>query len=99
MKRVLCVWEDAGDLDDGPWTYRKDAKASEPFIFHQVGFLYELTAEAVVLTQCVGVDQMSPRTRIPAGMVRSLIELQDGAPLKLPRRRVLKTAVAEKATQ
>jgi hypothetical protein len=90
MKPVLCVWEDASDLDDGPWTFRKDAKPSEPVIFHQVGYLYEITADAVVLTQCVGVDQMSPRTRIPAGMVRSLVELTEGTPVKIPKKRTKK---------
>jgi hypothetical protein len=90
MKPVLLIWEDAGDLDEGPWTERKEAKPSEPFIFHQVGYLYELTPEAVVLTQCVGTDQMSPRTRIPIGMVRSLVELNEGQPVKIPKKRTKK---------
>lgn len=87
MKLVKVVWEDAQDLDDGPWAYRKDAKPSEPCIFHQVGYLYELTPEAVVLTHCVGDEQMAPRSRIPAGMVKSLVELKEGQPVKLPRKR------------
>ena len=87
MTPVLLVWEDAHDLDDGPWTDRKEAKPSEPCIFHQVGYLYELTHEAVVLTQCVGDEVMSPRTRIPIGMVRSLVELTEGSPVKIPKKR------------
>jgi hypothetical protein len=87
MRLVKLVWEDAGDLDDGPWTFRADARPSEPFIFHQLGYLYELTADAVVLTSCVGADQMGVRSRIPIGMVRSLIELTEGAPVKIPKRR------------
>ena len=87
MKLVRVIWEDACDLDDGPWTFRKDAKASEPVIFHQVGYLHEITAEAVVLTACVGVDQMGVRSRIPAGMVKSIVELVEGEPVKIPKRR------------
>ncbi len=87
MKAVLCVWEDAGDLDDGPWVFRKEVKPSEPFIFHQVGYLHELTPEAVVLTSCVGAEQMGVRSRIPIGMVRSLVELKEGVPVKIPKKR------------
>lgn len=87
MKLVKCVWEDAGDLDDGPWVTRSEAKASTPFIFHQVGYLYELTPEAVVLTSCVGEEQMAVRSRIPVGMVRSLVELKEGPPVRIPKQR------------
>jgi hypothetical protein len=87
MKLVHLCWEDAGDLDEGPWTFRADAKPSTPFIFHQVGFLYELTPEAVVLTACVGEEQMGPRSRIPMGMVKSLTELTAGEPVAIPKRR------------
>lgn len=87
MRIVCCIWEDAGELDEGPWTFREDAKPSSPFIFHQVGYLYELTHEAVVLTACIGEEQMGPRSRIPRGMVKSLTELVSGEPVALPRRR------------
>jgi hypothetical protein len=90
MKAVLCVWEDASDLDEGPWTPRKDAAKPEATIFHQIGYLYELTADAVVLTACVGQEQMGVRSRIPAGMVRSLVELNEGQPVKIPKRRTKK---------
>lgn len=87
MKVVLLVWEDAAELDEGPWTFRADAKPSAPVIFHQVGFLFELTPEAVVLTACVGEEQMGTRSRIPMGMVRSLTELTPGEPVAKPKRR------------
>jgi hypothetical protein len=87
VKIVACVWEDAGELDEGPWTFRVDAKPSTPFIFHQVGYLYELTPEAVVLTACMGEEQMGPRSRIPMGMVKSLTELVNGEPVAIPKRR------------
>jgi hypothetical protein len=92
MKIVHLVWEDAGDLEQGPWTYRDEAKPSAPFIFHQVGYLYELTPDAVVLTPCVGDVQMAPRTRIPRGMVRSLTELKPGKPVAIPKRRKARKA-------
>jgi hypothetical protein len=87
VKLVCLVWEDAGDLDEGPWAWRSEAKPSTPFIFHQVGYLYELTPDAVVLTACMGEDQMGPRSRIPIGMVRSLTELLHGEPVAIPKRR------------
>lgn len=87
MKRVVCVWEDASDLDDGPWTPRKDAAKAEPTIFHQVGYVFELTPDALVLTACVGDEHMAPRSRIPLGMIRSLIELVEGDPVKLPKKK------------
>lgn len=87
MKVVHIVWEDAGDLDEGPWAFRADARPSAPFIFHQVGYLYELTPDAVVLTACIGDEQMGPRCRIPMGMVRSLTELVNGEPVAIPKRR------------
>jgi hypothetical protein len=86
MKLVQCIWEDAAELDGGPWADRKGAQPSTPTIFHQVGYLYELTHDAVVLTACVGEDQMGPRTRIPRGMVRSLVELTLGEPVKIPKK-------------
>ena len=92
MKLVRCVWEDAGELDEGPWAYRATAVASTPFIFHQVGYLYEMTHDAVVLTACMGEHQMGPRSRIPIGMVRSLVELIEGGPVKIPKKRKPKVA-------
>lgn len=87
MRRVLCVWEDASDADIGPWVDRGTALPAEAIIFHQVGFVLSMTSTEVVLTACVGEHQMGSRTRIPAGMVRSIIELVDGEPIALPKRR------------
>jgi hypothetical protein len=87
MKLVAVVWEDAAELDEGPWADRASAKPSTPVIFHQVGYLFELTPDAVVLTACIGEEQMGPRSRIPAGMVRSLTELLHGEPVAIPKRR------------
>ncbi len=87
MRIVQLVWEDAGDLEEGPWAQREEAKPSTPFIFHHVGYLFELTPDAVVISSCVGEEQMAPRTRIPIGMVRSLTELVSGDPVAIPKRR------------
>ena len=87
MKLVLCVWEDAAELDEGPWAHRATEVKNEPVIFHQVGYLHELKSDAVVLTACVGIEQMGPRTRIPIGMVRKLVELTEGEPVKIPKQR------------
>ncbi len=89
MKVVLCIWEDACELDRGAgeWVYREDVEPSTPVIFHQVGFLYRITADEIELTATVGEEQMGPRSRIPAGMVKSLTELVSGDPVAIPKRR------------
>ena len=87
MKLVKVVWQDAADADAGPWVDRATAGPIVPCIFHQVGYLYELTAEHVVLTACVGREQMGVRSQIPSGMVKSIVELIEGDPLKIPKRR------------
>lgn len=86
MKLVLAVWEDASEADEGPWALR-DVKPAEVILFHQVGYIFSLTAEALELTYCVGEHQMAPRTRIPIGMVRKLVELTEGEPVKIPKQR------------
>ena len=87
MRMALVVWEDASEADSGPWVDRGTAPEAETIIFHQVGFIYSMTPAAVVLTSCVGEHQMSTRTRIPAGMVRSITELVSGAVIALPKRK------------
>ena len=84
---VLAVWEDAAELDIGPWVAREGIEAPEPTIFHQIGFICSLTASEIVLTSCVGEHAMGVRTRIPAGMIRSLVELAQGEPLAVPKRK------------
>jgi hypothetical protein len=87
MKMVHVVWEDAAQLDEGPWAFRADMKPSTPTIFHQIGYVLELTPDAVVLIACVGDELTDPRSRIPMGMVRSLTELTHGEPVAIPKRR------------
>ena len=87
MKLVYVVWDDASTVDDGTWVDRKDAKPAMPTIFHQVGYLHALTPLEIVLTYCVGDDFMAPRSRIPIGMVRKLVELTEGEPVKIPKQR------------
>lgn len=88
LKMVLCVWEDASDLDVGPWVERATAPEVKATVFHQVGFLLKLNAAEVILTACVGDEQMGTRGRIPAGMVRSLVELgPQGKAIKIPKHR------------
>lgn len=87
MKMVYLVWSDAADCDVGPWVDRATAAEPAEVIFHQIGFLYQLTPDAVVVTACVGEHQMGPRTRIPAAMVRSLTELISGEVIAIPKRK------------
>lgn len=87
MKTVLLVWEDAAEIDAETWVERESAKKPEPVIFHQVGYLYALTPFCVVLTACVGESHMGARTQVPIGMVRKLVELTEGEPVKIPKRR------------
>lgn len=87
MKRAYVVWEDAADLDEGPWVDRATAVAHKPVIFHQVGYVYSLTPSELILTACIGEEQMGVRSVIPIGMVRSLIELVDGSAIPIPKKR------------
>ena len=91
MRLVLLVWEDAAIVDDGPWVER-EAPVTKPVIFHQVGWLQEVTNEAIVLTHAVGDHAMAARDRIPRGMVKTILQLDPdaGVPLKLPRKRKAK---------
>jgi len=87
MKPVHVVWEDCSEADIGPWVDRASAPPAEVIVFKQVGFLLEMTAAEVILTSCIGEHQMGVRTRIPAGMVRSIVELIDGTALSIPKKR------------
>jgi len=91
---VYIEWEDASSVDlTTGWVYREGAPPPDVRVFKQVGFLLELTPEAIVLTAALDEHQMGPRTRIPAGMLRHLVELDIalGAPLKIPKKRRRKT--------
>jgi len=87
MKLVLCVWDDASDLDEGPWVGRHDAPKPVASIFHQVGFILELNPEELILVHAVGAEQTSIRARIPVGMIKRLVELNEGTVVKIPKKR------------
>lgn len=89
MKLVLVEWEDAALIDSGTWVDRQGAEASKPVIFQSVGWLYELAPDAVTITDTTGADLMSPRNRIPIGMVRKLVEFNPaaGKPVPTPKRK------------
>lgn len=87
MKKVLVIWEDASDADSDTWVARDGIAEAKPIIFHQLGYLFKLTATEVLLTACVGEDHIAARTRIPAGMVKTIVQLEEGEPVKIPRRR------------
>ena len=87
VKLVLCVWEDASDVDIGPWVAREGAPEHEATIFHQVGYIVDLTPDFLLLTHAVSNEQMAVRSRIPIGMVRRLVQLTEGEPVKIPKRR------------
>lgn len=70
MRLVLCIWEDASQVDDGTWVDRASAPKAHAVIFHQVGWLESIDETAVVLTTAVSDQIMAARDRIPLGMVR-----------------------------
>jgi hypothetical protein len=93
LKLVRVLWEDASVADSDTWVQRADLPAPDVVVFDQVGWLFDLTAEHVVLSDCVGVDLIGPRTRIPAGMVKSIVEYEptNAAPLAIPKKKRKKT--------
>ena len=87
MKPVLVIWGDAVELDSGPWVDRDGASKPKAEIFHQVGYVFEHTSDGLTLTAAMGEHQMAPRTFIPAGMILKLVELVEGEPVKIPKRK------------
>ena len=87
LRPVLVIWEDASDADSGPWVHVEGMPEAEPVIFQQLGFLVKLTSTEVVLTQAVGKEQIANRTRIPAGMIRRIVEVKEGTPIAIPKKR------------
>lgn len=73
---VLCVWEDATILDDGPWASGPVLTDYAPRLVYQVGFLVADLPEGIQLSEAVGDDLMAPRTQVPRGMVRSVTILK-----------------------
>lgn len=75
MKMVKVIWEDAGDIDTGPWVERAGLTPSKAIIIHQIGYVVEDTEEALVLTSAVEEDFLGIRSRIPRGMIKNVVEL------------------------
>ena len=80
---VAIVWEDAKQIDGGPWA--ENAKHDyQSHLVHQVGFLLAHTDQGVILTQAWHPDLVAARDQIPLGMIRSMTVLE---PAKPPRKR------------
>ncbi len=78
MELVYLEWEDASGVDATTgWVERDGAVCARPVIFRQVGFVVDIDLDAVVLTEAYSVDHMAPRTRIPMGMVRRCVHLDE----------------------
>lgn len=73
---VLCVWEDATVLDDGPWTDNAVSTEYAPRLISQVGFLVADLPQGIQLSEAVGEGLMAPRTQVPRAMVRSITLLK-----------------------
>ena len=89
MKLVMVEWEDASVVDSETWVHKEGMAPAPAVVFHTVGWLHELTHEAVVLTDTTGKDHIGPRQRIPAGMVRRITEFgpDNGTPLLIPKKK------------
>lgn len=88
MKLVLVTWEDASE-EGGVWIDMQAAEPLEVVVFEQVGWLMSHTATEVVLSCTLQEGRkglMSRRTRIPTGMVRSIVELTPGNPVSRTRK-------------
>jgi hypothetical protein len=82
---VLVVWEDAKQIDSGPWAENKD-HVYQKHLVHQVGFLLAHTEEGVILTQAWHPDLVGARDQIPLGMIRSITPQQPAPPPRTRRR-------------
>jgi hypothetical protein len=77
---VYIEWEDATSLDDHLGWHQEDAckaNVNGPAIFRQVGFVFSIDLDHIVLTEAhdlAGLN-VAPRTRIPMGMVRRWVDL------------------------
>jgi hypothetical protein len=75
---VLVQWEDATELDAGPWTHEitHEYKPDEA-VMQSVGFLLHESKHGVVLTAAWsdgGV--LGRRDQIPRGMIRKIVRLR-----------------------
>ena len=95
LRLVRIVWEDASIVDSGTWVQRFDLPTPDVIVFDQVGYLFELTTEHVVISSCVGKDLIGPRDRIPIGMVRSIQEFDQavGKAVPIPKKRRIRKTV------
>lgn len=80
---VLVVWEDATQLDGGPWADNAE-HVYAPKLFRQVGFLLHQSDEGVILSHAWSPDTVATRDQIPAGMIRQITVLTTGT--KRPRK-------------
>jgi hypothetical protein len=80
---VLVVWEDAKQIDAGPWAENKDHDYKAHLV-HQVGFLLAHTEDGVILTQAWHPELVGARDQVPIGMIRSITPLQ---PMSAPKRK------------
>lgn len=71
----MVVWEDAKQIDSGPWAENKDHDY-KPHLVHQVGFLLSHTEAGVILTQAWHPELVGARDQVPIGMIRSMTVLQ-----------------------
>lgn len=75
MELVYVEWEDASAVDEPGWVDRATAPVPVKHVFKQVGFIVDIDLEAIVLTEAYTDTTMSPRTRIPMGMIRRWVDL------------------------
>lgn len=76
MEMVYVRWEDASAVDESlGWIDKEGISIAVPHFFEQVGFVFDCDPWAIVLTEAHNADQISPRTRIPLGMIRRFIRI------------------------
>ncbi len=78
MELVYIEWEDASGVDaEMGWVDIDTAPEPIVHLMRQAGFVTAIDLDAVVLTEAYGPHGMSPRTRIPLGMIRRWVDLDD----------------------
>lgn len=70
------MWEDAAELDTGPWAEHEENFEYSPVLCEQVGFLLYDGPEGIVITDAIIEDgTVARRNQIPRGMIRSVVWL------------------------
>lgn len=78
MQLVYIEWEDASAVDETQgWVDRATAAPAAVRVFRQAGFVVDCDLDAIVLTEAYDEHNMSPRTRVPLGMIRRWVDLDD----------------------